>query len=64
MSKLERRYDRKEFVDNGYDLFTKFMFEVCKRAGITVYVTDNDIEDKIILTAYGYWEEGADDAAD
>lgn len=61
MSKFERRYDRKEFVDNGYDIFTKFMFEVCKRARITLYVTDNDIKDEIILTAYGDWEEGADD---
>ncbi len=41
--------------------FTKFMFEVCKMAGITLYVTNNDIEDKIILTAYGDWEEVADD---
>lgn len=64
MGKLERRYDRKEFVDYGYDIFTKFVFEVCKRAGIAMYVTDNDIEDKIILTAYGDWEESADDAAD
>lgn len=61
MAKLERRYDRKEFVDNGCELFIKFMSEVCERAGIAVYATENDPDDTIILTAYGDWEEGADD---
>ncbi len=61
MAKIERRYSKKEFLDNGYDLFTEFMFEVCKRAGITMFVTDNDIEDKIILEAYGDWKDGDGD---
>lgn len=57
MAKFERRYSKEEFLDNGYDLFTEFVFEVCKRAGITMFATDDDIEGKIILKAYGDWEK-------
>lgn len=53
MTVVERKYDRKEFIDNGYEIFTQFMFDVCNSEGITVLVSDIETENKIILTAYG-----------
>ncbi len=53
MTVVERKYDRKEFIENGYEIFTKFMFDVCNSEGITVLVSEIETENKVILTAYG-----------
>lgn len=53
MNVVERRYDRKEFIDNGFEIFTQFMFNVCNSEGITVLVSEIETENKVILTAYG-----------
>lgn len=51
--RIEREYDKKEIMDNGYDKVAEFLFEVLKEMGVSLYTHTDDVSNTVRLVAYG-----------